>query len=495
MLAWDFLKIVYKEFTSPWVPDDYIKFVDREREIKIIKPDQVEEITYDVKGHYPISLLNDSVKKYENKNSISNNIKKINHVFHKFNISAIARGHVETMSSVKYEVELFEKTTVSQIKNKIDDLKLVLDVENISFSNSSGYLGLVIGKEDRSVLSLKEILTSKAYANSPIKYKVALGFDDNNKPVICNLESMESIMIAGTKGSGKSSTVHTFILSLLFALSPSEIQFMFIDTKHTELPKYNGIPHLMCPCVENLEEVMSAFAKLEEIMTERNILIGKHGVSKLSQLNKIEPLPYIVCLIEEYAMLMNSEYKKDFNRYMKELTAVGRAAGIYIVLVTQNPNSNIIDSTVNANFTTRIALKVALQQHSQIILGDSGAEELLGKGDMIYSDESKTIRLQGCYVESEISRVVSHLKSKECNYIHLDKETVETSRMDSKYEQAKSLVIGKGRASKTMLRDNLDIGDSRAIKLLEQLKIDGIISKEFDRKLKGYEILRRDEDV
>jgi S-DNA-T family DNA segregation ATPase FtsK/SpoIIIE len=301
---------------------------------------------------------------------------------------------------------------------------------------------------------------------------------------------MPHLLIAGTTGSGKSVCINTIILSLLYRHTPDKCKFILIDPKMLELSTYEGIPHLLCPVITEAKKAASVLGWVVKEMENRYRLMTKEGVRNIDGYNNKHklPMPYIVVVVDEMSDLMLVA-GKEIENYIQKLSQMARAAGIHIIMATQRPSVDVITGTIKANFPTRISFQVTSKIDSRTILGEQGAEQLLGKGDMLYmSSANRIVRIHAPFVsDNEIERINSSLRSQaEPDYVDeilnfADEKEVGDGQnqgdKDALYQQALEIIRSEGKASTSFLQRKLQIGYNRAARIIDMMEADGIVSK------------------
>ena len=282
-------------------------------------------------------------------------------------------------------------------------------------------MGIEIPNDNREEVFLREIISNEKFTRKDIKLPIALGKSISGAPIIGDLTSMPHLLIAGTTGSGKSVCINTIIVSLLFKLDPNLCKLILIDPKMLELTAYEGIPHLLTPVITDAKKATSALGWAVKEMNSRYKLMSKVGVRNIDGYNSKHKLkmPYIVLIVDEMSDLMLVA-GKEIENYIQKFSQMARAAGIHIIMATQRPSVDVITGTIKANFPTRISFQVSSKIDSRTILGEQGAEQLLGKGDMLFmSSANRIIRIHGPYVsEKEIEKITSLLRAQgEPDYI------------------------------------------------------------------------------
>ena len=404
-------------------------------------------------------------------------------------IKKISNGPVVTLN----EFEPAPGIKVAKIINLSEDIARNTSSESARIATIPGKntIGIEIPNLTRENVFLSEIICDEKFSKKEIKLPIALGKSISGIPIISDLTSMPHLLIAGTTGSGKSVCINTIILSLIYKLSPEQCKFIMIDPKMLELSTYEGIPHLICPVITEAKKAASVLGWVVKEMESRYKLMTREGVRNIDGYNSKHKLvmPYIVVLVDEMSDLMLVA-GKEIENYIQKLSQMARAAGIHIIMATQRPSVDVITGTIKANFPTRISFQVSSKIDSRTILGEQGAEQLLGKGDMLFmSSANRIVRIHGPVVsENEIEKVNSFLRSQAGpDYIDeiLDfadeKETSEdlfdNENKDKLYKVAVDLVKLEGKASTSYLQRKLQIGYNRAARIIDMMEENGIVSK------------------
>ncbi len=403
-------------------------------------------------------------------------------------IKKISHGPVVTLN----EFEPAAGVKVSKIINLSDDIARNTSSESARIATipGSNTVGIELPNNTRENVYLKEILNHTDFKKKEIKLPIALGKSISGNPIVGDLSSMPHLLIAGTTGSGKSVCINTIILSLLYRHTPDKCKFILIDPKMLELSTYEGIPHLLCPVITEAKKAASVLGWVVKEMESRYRLMTKEGVRNIDGYNAKHklPMPYIVVVVDEMSDLMLVA-GKEIENYIQKLSQMARAAGIHIIMATQRPSVDVITGTIKANFPTRISFQVTSKIDSRTILGEQGAEQLLGKGDMLYmSSANRIIRIHAPYVsENEIEKVNNFLRSQaEPDYIDEilnfadEKEISENQNQgdrDELYNQALEIIRSEGKASTSFLQRKLQIGYNRAARIIDMMEADGIVSK------------------
>lgn len=409
----------------------------------------------------------------------------------------------------------------SQIENVREDLRRALGVQAVRVVLNvpgSSCIALEVPNPVRQTVRLKEILKSEAFEKSKSPLTLAIGKEISGKPFVMDLAKTPHLLVAGTTGSGKSVGVNAMILSMLYRNDPSRLRLVLIDPKMLEFSLYNGIPHLLCPVVTDMNKAASAFKWLSREMDSRYAVMSKIGVRQFTGYNEkvaaaekrgepirdpsaapddpnppfLKPWPYIVCVVDELADLMFTN-RKEVEGEITRLTQKARAAGIHLILATQRPSVDVVTSLIKANVPTRISFQVASATDSRVILGESGAEQLLGYGDMLLHrpGESAPTRIQGCFVaDGEVQRVTDELrKYGSPSYVsNVTEEAGEdaagapggegrrSGEADPLYDKAVQIVVSERRATISYVQRALGIGYNRSANLIEAMEEAGIIS-------------------
>ena len=404
------------------------------------------------------------------------------------NIKKVSHGPVVTLN----EFEPAAGVKVSKIINLSDDIARNTSSESARIATipGSNTVGIELPNNIRENVYLSEILANADFKKKEIKLPIALGKNISGKPVVGDLASMPHLLIAGTTGSGKSVCINTIILSLLYRHTPEKCKFILIDPKMLELSTYEGIPHLLCPVITEAKKAASVLGWVVKEMESRYRLMTKEGVRNIDGYNTKHklPMPYIVVVVDEMSDLMLVA-GKEIENYIQKLSQMARAAGIHIIMATQRPSVDVITGTIKANFPTRISFQVTSKIDSRTILGEQGAEQLLGKGDMLYmSSANKIVRIHAPFVsDDEIEKVNKSLRTQaEPDYIDeilnfADEKEIGDNQSqgdkDELYSQALDIIRSEGKASTSFLQRKLQIGYNRAARIIDMMEADGVVSK------------------
>ena len=402
-------------------------------------------------------------------------------------IKRISCGPVVTLN----EFEPASGIKVSKIVNLTDDIARYTSSISARLATIPGKntIGIEIPNSKRENVFLNEIIADEKFNKKEIKLPIALGKSISGVPIVSDLSAMPHLLIAGTTGSGKSVCINTIILSLLYKYSPEKCNLILIDPKMLELSTYEGIPHLLCPVITEAKKATAALGWAVKEMENRYKLMTSVGVKNIDGYNVKykKHMPYIVVIVDEMSDLMLLA-GKEIENYIQRLSQMARAAGIHIIMATQRPSVDVITGTIKANFPTRISFQVSSKIDSRTILGEQGAEQLLGKGDMLFmSSANRIVRIHGPYVsEFEIEKVNSFLRSQgEPNYI--DEITIikdneinisgNDNKKDELYFKALDIIKLEKKASTSFLQRKLQIGYNRAARIMEMMEKEGIVGQ------------------
>ena len=390
---------------------------------------------------------------------------------------------------------------LSRITALQNDLALALAARSLRIEApipGKSWIGLELPNQSVAMVGLKNILSSTEFYNRKSNLNVVLGRDVAGNAILADLGKMPHLMIAGSTGSGKTVCANTLISGLLFQNSPEMLRFIMVDPKRVELTPYNDIPHLLTPVITDPDKAVNSLKWSISEMEKRYEILSHLGCRNIESYNQAvrtkyrqrEVLPYLVIVIDELADLM-ATHGREVEAAIVRLAQMARAVGIHLVLSTQRPSVEVITGLIKANITTRIAFQVASQIDSRTILDMSGAEKLLGSGDMLYlsGDSNKPKRIQGVFIsEKEIQTIVNFLKDQKEEKVKYDEEIIETKKSsldltdgdnnvvdDDMYDEAVETVMNAGKASASLLQRRLRVGYARAARLLDLMEDKGIV--------------------
>ena len=482
------------EIIKNYIPQDEIKNLIQE-DLPFIKAEN-NMVNNKIKFNLPsLELLKTPTKNERSKSDKDDNIdpKFLEKILLDFGVNGkikkISHGPVVTLN----QFEPAAGIKVSKIINLSDDIARNTSSESARISTipGSNTIGIELPNLKRENVYLSEIINNNDFKKKEIKLPIALGKSISGEPIVRDLTSMPHLLIAGTTGSGKSVCINTIILSLLFRHHPDRCKFILIDPKMLELSTYEGVPHLLCPVITEAKKATSVLGWVVKEMESRYRLMTKEGVRNIDGYNLKHklPMPYIVVVVDEMSDLMLVA-GKEIENYIQKLSQMARAAGIHIIMATQRPSVDVITGTIKANFPTRISFQVTSKIDSRTILGEQGAEQLLGKGDMLYmSSANKIVRIHAPYVsENEIEKINNFLRSQaEPDYIDEilnfadEKEMIENSKnqgdKDELYNSSVEIIKSEGKASTSLLQRKLQIGYNRAARIIDMMETEGIVSK------------------
>ena len=483
----------------------------------------------------PLSLLSNPtqiVRHHLSDEALEQNARMLENVLDDYgvrgDIVSVRPGPVVTM----YELEPAPGLKASRVIGLAEDIARSMSALSARVSTLPGrsVIGIELPNAEREKVVLREILAARDYGDSNVKLPLALGKDIGGEPIVTNLSKMPHLLIAGTTGSGKSVAINTMILSLLYKLTPDECRLIMIDPKMLELSVYDGIPHLLSPVVTDPKKAVVALKWVVGEMEERYRKMSKMGVRNIDGYNGRvkdtldkgemfsktiqtgfddqtgEPifeteeflpkkLPYIVVVVDEMADLMMVA-GKEIEACIQRLAQMARASGIHLIMATQRPSVDVITGTIKANFPTRISFQVTSKIDSRTILGEQGAEQLLGMGDMLYmAGGGKIMRVHAPFVsDEEVEEVVNHLKAfgppiyvngvvegndttKENNIDQVLGLSNNNEGEDAEYDQAVAILLRDRKCSTSYIQRKMAIGYNKAARLVERMEEEGLVSQ------------------
>ncbi len=446
----------------------------------------------------PLSLLNPPLSQKIDIDDSEIDI-KVQNLFNKLRVFKIEGDIVRTYSGpvvTTFEFRPAANVKVSRIQNLQDDLSMALKATSIRIQApipGKDVVGIEIPNNKIQTIYLREIFESEEFRNSNANLPIALGKDVIGNPVIEDLATLPHLLIAGTTGSGKSVGINAMILSLLYKHTPKELRFIMIDPKFLEFGLYKDIPHLLTPIITDPKKAIIALSKAVEEMNRRYELMDKAkvktivGFNELAKKNGEEKLPYIVIIIDEFADLMIMG-GREAEQFLISLAGKARASGIHLIIATQRPTVNVVTGLIKGNLPSKISYRVGSKIDSKVILDDTGAEALLGRGDMLFSKTNNIIRLHAPYNdEREIERIVDFLKSQqEVQYdeffsLEVKEPTAppQPTQLNGEgdlKERAKEIILQSGKTSISYVQRKLGVGYNKSADIVEALEKEGFLS-------------------
>ncbi len=510
---------------------------EKKPKAKPAKKESAKQVKLDFEGEFElpsVDLLsrpatNTTVQRI-NEESLEKNARLLETVLDDFGVKGqivrIRPGPVVTL----YELEPAPGTKTSRVVSLADDVARSMSAVSVRIAVVPGrsVIGIELPNRERETVALRELLEDDAYHSSQAKLALVLGKDIGGQPIVVDLARMPHLLIAGTTGSGKSVAINTMIMSLLYRLTPDQCKFIMIDPKMLELSVYDDIPHLLAPVVTEPKKAIVALKWVVREMENRYRAMSKLGVRNIEGYNQrleqarnageqltrrvqtgfdpetgkpiyeeepfdLNPLPFIVVVVDEMADLMLVA-GKDIEAAIQRLAQMARAAGIHIIMATQRPSVDVITGTIKANFPTRVSFHVTTKIDSRTILGETGAEQLLGQGDMLYmANGGRITRIHGPFIsDREVESIVKFLKSQgEPAYLQEVTESDEdgplgeeggfgggnSSSGDDLYDQAVALVARERKCSTSFIQRYLQIGYNRAARIVERMEKEGVVSQ------------------
>ena len=444
--------------------------------------------------------INKSTSNSDVSAELKHNSKKLIETLASFGVDASVVNVSRGPSVTRYEIVPSVGVKISKISNLSDDIALSLSALSVRIEApipGKAAIGIEIPNKTIDIVYIRDLLSSKEFTESNSNLTVALGKDITGKTITADLAKMPHLLIAGATGSGKSVCINSLIISLVYKSSPDDIKLLMIDPKVVELSIYNGIPHLLIPVVTDPKKASSALSWAVNEMMHRYKLFAEHNVRDLRGYNEvakfndeIDKLPQIVIIIDELADLMIVA-KNDVEDAVFRLAQMARAAGMHLVVATQRPSVEIITGTIKGNIPSRIGFAVSSQINSRIILEVSGAEKLLGRGDMLYipMGSSNPTRIQGCFVsDKEVEDITNYIKTAETNYSdeiieHIERGITESNQAgdrdtddkDEFFESAVEVCLDAGLCSTSLLQRKCKLGYARAARIVDQMEEAGIV--------------------
>lgn len=459
----------------------------------------------------PLSLLNDGGGRVsDTKGDMMGERDYLARTIQEYGIEAVVSDSTRGPSVTRYEVKLEQGVRLNKLTNLSDDIALALGVTGVRIAPIPGKpatVGIEVPNQERTTVYLHDVLSSDDFCDKKSKVSFAVGKDIGGECVIGDISKLPHMLIAGTTGSGKSVCTNSLIISLLYKATPDEVKFIMVDPKQVEFKPYTGIPHLLVPVITDPKKAAGSLQWATVEMDKRYRMLSEAGVGDLSGYNTwtegqetMEKLPQIVIIIDELADLM-AVAKKEVETSIQRLTAMGRACGMHLIVATQRPSTDVVTGVIKANLPSRIALSVASSIDSQVMINQTGAEKLMGNGDMFFIPHGvrEPMRVQGCWVsKEEVAAVVDFVKSdRDTSYDQTIMSEIENHTAanenqgkgampaagmggnDEDYDDllpdAIEVVMETGQASVSMLQRRLKLGYSRGARIVDQLEEKGIV--------------------
>ncbi len=481
--------------------DEPPKLSKKEASSITLDPSEISNVKKNKKYRKPpLSLLNRP--KSQNRGNLSASLKqkaaKLEETLHNFKVDARVVQVTQGPAVTRYEIQPNVGVKVSKIVNLADDIALNLEAKSIRIEApipGKAAVGIEIENENINMVTLREIIESEAFKSAESKITFAVGKDISGTAIVSDLKSMPHLLIAGSTGSGKSVCINSIITSILYKADPDEVKLVLIDPKVVELGEYNGIPHLLIPVVTEPTKAAAALNWAVAEMTDRYKKFAEHHVRDLESYNDTmriqgeedEIMPQIVIIIDELADLMMAA-PSQVEESICRLAQMARAAGMHLIVATQRPSVDIITGVIKANIPSRIAFAVSSQFDSRTILDMSGAEKLVGKGDMLFNPlgMGKPVRVQGTFIsDAEVRQVIQHVKeqAEDVTYSEDVLHTIEKGNLpegkeddgDELLTDAIECVVAAGQASVSMLQRRFRIGYNRAARIVDMMEARGIV--------------------
>ncbi|WP_404329571.1 DNA translocase FtsK [Mesobacillus maritimus] len=486
--------------------DTDIKVETEAKALETVQPSQLSNYEFP-----PLNLLQPPVMIETSREWLHSQELLLNETLKNFNVGARVVNVTQGPAVTRFEVQPEPGVKVNKITNLSDDIKLSLAARDIRIEApipGKHTIGIEVPNESSRPVLISEILRTSGFNENTSPLAVALGLDIAGTPVVTDLKKMPHGLIAGATGSGKSVCINTMLVSLLYKAHPDDVKLLLIDPKMVELAPYNQIPHLVSPVITDVKAATASLKWAVEEMERRYELFAHTGVRDISRFNEIalehkrysEKLPYIVIVIDELADLMMMS-PADVEEAICRIAQKARACGIHLIIATQRPSVDVITGLIKANVPTRVAFSVSSQVDSRTIIDISGAEKLLGRGDMLFLENgsSKPFRLQGTFVsDQEIDDIVAFVrKQRDPEYLFEQDELIKKSQItedeDELFYEACLFVIEQGGASTSSIQRRFKIGYNRAARLIDMMEQNGFISE--GRGSKPRDVLISVEDL
>lgn len=429
----------------------------------------------------------------------------LNEKFKKLGIRGYVKDYIIAPSFTRFQIITEQDYRIDQLNTFQNDLKMAVSAEKISIQTpipGTSYSGVDIPNKFRTMVGLRQVLPTLVQPSSPGDVlRVPLGIDIMGNVRHIDIDKAPHLLIAGATGSGKSACINSMLVSILMRTYPEQVRLVMIDPKRVEMLAFSQVPHLLCPVITDVQKAEVALQKLTEVMDERYTEFGRYAVKNIDSYNRVRvserrpTMPYIVVFIDELADLILTT--RDVESHIQRLTQLARASGIHVVVATQRPSVDVITPVIKSNITSRIAFAVATAHDSRTIFNYGGAEDLLGKGDMLlsFNGEINNSRIQGAFIsDEEVLRVTQDLKAKaqpvfDPNFLDLtppqavdakgtfafdgDEGEDDDERL---YKEIRAFIVQSGRVSTSMLQRRFSLGHPRASKMIDRMELEGVIS-------------------
>ncbi|MBD3329262.1 cell division protein FtsK [Candidatus Dojkabacteria bacterium] len=445
----------------------------------------------------PISLLQDPVIQPQNKEILKKNAKVIEETLKSFGVESKVTNITIGPTVVQFALKITVGTKVAKIRNLANDLALALAAPASSIRieapiPGTSLVGIEIPNPTPNFVFEKELVAQLESNIDKFELPLILGKSVSGKHIIQDLTQLPHVLVAGATGTGKSVGINAMIIGLLMTKSPDQVKFILVDPKMVEMSPYNGIPHLLTPVITDMELVVNALQWAIEEMLRRYRMLKQLGVRKIAEYNKkmgFDAMPYVVIIIDEMADLMLST-GVDVESKIVRLAQMSRAVGIHLILATQRPSVDVITGLIKANVPGRVSFSVTTAIDSRVIIDQTGAETLIGKGDMLFKSPElpKPVRVQGAYTDiKDLEKVIDFINNQVEEDIEYKKEVIETvpeekksdgngdEERDELFEDAVDAIIEAGKASASYLQRKLRVGYNRAARIMDQLEEAGAI--------------------
>lgn len=508
MIGPDF-PIIPEETNTPYTdiviePDNQVALNINSTESEIVDSTNYDEDGYIENYIFPtvdMLKINKKGKKTVKESDLMNNARKLVDTLDSFGVKAKILQVSKGPTITRYELQPMAGVKVSKIVNLADDIALNLAAQGVRIEApipGKAAIGIEVPNNDVDMVSMREVIDCDEFKNHPSKLAVALGKDISGSPIIIDLAKMPHLLIAGATGSGKSVCINSIITSIMYKANPNEVKLLLIDPKVVELKVYDGIPHLDTPVVTKAKKAAGALSWAVTEMMKRYDMFSEAKVRDIKGYNAaasekgLKPMPQIVIIIDELADLMMVA-PNEVEDSICRLAQLARAAGMHLVIATQRPSVNVITGIIKANIPSRIAFAVSSQVDSRTILDMSGAEKLLGRGDMLYHPvgSAKPKRIQGAFVsDAEVEKLVTFVKNNACAHYNHDIDEHIAKHEQTEHEKAEindpgdndellpkaiDIIMELGQASTSMIQRKLSVGYARAGRIMDQMEERGIV--------------------